>query len=473
MKLWQKVFICTFLLFEFFFNASIIYFIEYNFKGNLKKEIDRGLSDHAVISSGLKTNEILIKTGGYYQDIIKNYFNIIMQYYGYDLDSKGTFVEMTDLDNRPVYISSKLNYTGSREELSSTLSDKRVFIIRDIGQDTYLFVSNLISFAGFDFKFSYIRDISFVYRDRADQYNLFFKLNAIVSICLFWGLYVLIQYFMRPVKYLTKSAKTMADGNYQKRVEIMSGDEIGVLSSAFNKMAEAVENNINALERYAKSKEIFIEYLTHELKTPLTSIIGYADFLITTKCDEEFYIKSLKYIYTEGKRLESLSFKLMDLIFLEKGNFELKSEDISLICKEAEESMKHIMDDKNILLILDVPSCRLMIERDLFKILITNLLDNAMKASKNGDSIYLSGNIIQNGQFTLEIRDQGFGIPEEDVPKVFEPFFMVNKARSRAQNGAGLGLAICQMIINLHNGKIDIKSRVSEGTSIQITLPCI
>jgi signal transduction histidine kinase len=132
-------------------------------------------------------------------------------------------------------------------------------------------------------------------------------MNFIITLILAFGLYLVIWYLTRSVRSLTKTARIIADGNYSQRVSVLSNDEIGVLAQNFNRMAEAVEGKIDELAATARNRQNFIHYLTHELKTPLTSIIGYADFLRPTKYDEEVYFKSLSYIYTEGKRLESLS----------------------------------------------------------------------------------------------------------------------------------------------------------------------
>jgi signal transduction histidine kinase len=151
-------------------------------------------------------------------------------------------------------------------------------------------------------------------------------------------------------------------------------------------MAEAVESKVVELEITAQNKQDFINHLTHELKTPLTAIIGYADYLRTAKYNEEVYFKALTYIYNEGRRLESLSFKLMDLLLVGNDSPEMLREDVSALCAEVGDTVKPLLEKYRVALQTAVEPQTILAERDLFKLLCTNLIDNAVKASKPGDA---------------------------------------------------------------------------------------
>lgn len=296
-------------------------------------------------------------------------------------------------------------------------------------------------------------------------------MNIAITVILASGLYVLIWFLTRSIRSLNKSAQTIAGGDYTQRVTVLSKDEIGVLAQSFNQMAQAVESNVEALELTAKNRQDFINFLTHELKTPLTSIIGYAEFLRTTKYNEEVFIKSLTYIYSEGKRLESLSFKLMDLVLVGSKTPDMHYEAVLAVCADIEQAIKPQLEKYGVGLQIEVTPQLLFIERDLFMLLCTNLLDNAIKASQPGGRIYLSGYTAEDIQYVLEIRDEGVGIAEEDIPKIFEPFFVVDRALTKANHGAGLGLAICAEIVRLHEGRIEIVSQLGKGTTVRIAFP--
>lgn len=471
MRLWQKVFIGTFILFELVFNTANLYFVEYNFNQSLNSEIERGLSEQYFISTGLQTNGTILKERlGNSETATKDFLTATAQNYTQH-SNKEAYLEIYDSNNKIIYSSFDLDFNGQREELNTPLSDLRKYIIRDIGKQSFLFVTNSISMIGDTYKITYIRDISNIYGDRVKQQSFLIKMNVAVTLCLAIGLYLLLWYLTSSIRDLTKSAQSIANGNYSERVDIGSKDEVGILGQSFNQMAAAIEDKVSELNNNALAKQHFIECLTHELKTPLTSIIGYADFLRSTKYDEENSIKGLSHIYSEGKHLESLSLKLMELILLEKQEIEMKSEDIRLLCLKAAEALKTRLDEKNISLEIDVPSLKAVVEKDLFLALLTNLLDNAIKSSSIESSICLKGYTDDQDQLVLEVVDKGIGISEKDIASVFEPFFMADKSRSRLNNGAGLGLSICANIVKLHKGKIDIVSRLNEGTTVRMLFP--
>lgn len=475
MKLWQKVFLSTLILFELVFNAASFYLIENNFSRNLQKEINRGLAEHRIIYSGLQTNwayvDYLNKKLGLTQEAIRDFLhNTSMQYTGY-FDDKQAFIEVLDENNNKVFSNFSETFDAPRQELQVPLSAQRKYIIRDIGKKNYLFVTNKLVLNNSSFKLSYICDISDVYKGKSAQYILFWKMNLVVTFILASGLYLMLWYLTRYIRKLSKSVQIIAAGDYTQRVHVTSGDEVGILAHNFNQMAAAVEDKVDELGNIANNKQTFIDCLTHELKTPLTSIIGYADLLRSTQYNEEVFFKALNYIYSEGKRLESLSFRLMDLILIENEKPIMKNENIQKLCSEIEESLKPRLTNSNIKLAVSVQPCTLLLEKDLFKMLCTNLLDNAVKASSEGTSIYLRGYVTEEKDFMLEVEDEGIGIPENDIPRVFEAFYMVNKAKSRLNHGAGLGLAICAEIVKLHQGKINIESRLNHGTKVKILFP--
>jgi signal transduction histidine kinase len=477
MKLWHKVFLCTFLLFEVLFNGASFYLIEHNFNRNLKAEIDRGLTERRAIASQMQSdwsyvlslsNNFGVKTDDSIQLIRNN-----SQKYIRTFDNDRVFLEISDSAQIEVFNNFNRRINGKRPELDAPSSDRPVYILRDIGKQTYLFVTGKLMLGGTGFTMSYIRDISGVYSDKSAQFRLFFQINIIITFILGVGLYWVIRYLTRSIRSLTQSAQTVARGLYSQRVRVHSDDEIGILAQNFNRMADAVEEKVIELEVTAMQRQKFIDVLTHELRTPLTSIIGYADLLRTTKYNEEVFFKAMNYIYSEGRRLESLSFKLMDLILIGNEMPKLKQQDIMPLCLDVEEALQPRLERLKLTLVLSIEPYRLFTEKDLFMLLCTNLLDNAIKASRDGGRIYLRGYLVDHNYYAIEVEDEGIGIPEQDVPKVFEPFFMVDKARTRSQHGAGLGLAICSEIVKLHEGRIEITSREEVGTQVKILFPHI
>ena len=222
----------------------------------------------------------------------------------------------------------------------------------------------------------------------------------------------------------------------------------------------------------AKQKEDFTAAFAHELKTPLTSIIGYADMLNSLKLTEEECSEAYFYIYSQGKRLESLSHKLLDLVSMDKS--PLTSKPIST--KELEQNiritMRPIWKNRGIRGKVDLEKANLQGDGELLLSLFYNLLDNAVKALDKGEKsfILMKGTCVE-GFYEFKVVDNGRGIPAEEISRITEAFYMVDKSRSRKEGGAGIGMALCQKIIQLHNGTMNVESRLGEGTVIKVLFP--
>ena len=235
-------------------------------------------------------------------------------------------------------------------------------------------------------------------------------------------------------------------------------------------MAETIEDKVEQLERSNNEKECFINNFTHELKTPLTSIIGYANFLQGSKYDEQLFFEAAHYIYKESKYLEKMSFKMMDLIYSKSQNLTLVPVSLREVVEEAEESLKGKLEEKKITLIIEGDSKRLRLDATLMKMLISNLLENAIKASSEGAKILVQIIPLEE-QVQLIVKDFGIGIGKEHLDKICEPFYIIDPARTRKGNGAGIGLAICKKIIDAHNAKLHIESKPGKGTMVMISFP--
>ena len=228
-----------------------------------------------------------------------------------------------------------------------------------------------------------------------------------------------------------------------------------------------LERSIENLEHVASRREEFIGSFAHELKTPLTAIIGYADMLRSKDMNPKSRFTAAGYIFSEGKRLEALSLKLMDIIVAGKQEFEPKRFEIGYFIRSVAAVTVPSLSAENITLDLRWEPGFILVEPDLFKTLMINLVDNARKASHKNSVIELFGK-AEDGGYAIYVRDHGRGMPKEELAKITEPFYMIDKSRSRAQNGAGLGLALCQRIAELHGTCLEYESELGEGTTVRI-----
>ena len=208
---------------------------------------------------------------------------------------------------------------------------------------------------------------------------------------------------------------------------------------------------------------------THELKTPMTSVIGYADLLRSQELSEEERCDAANYIFMEGKRLERLSLKLMEIYVAKEGNIRLSLQAPGAIAEDVAAHLRPIYRDRNISLETrcERGTCRL--EPDLFRSLLVNLIDNAGKAIREEGHIFVAVHMTKDGCVLL-VEDDGPGIPEEAKVHLTEAFYRVDKSRSRKQGGAGLRLTLCANIAELHGGALGFENREGGGTRVRVEL---
>ena len=283
---------------------------------------------------------------------------------------------------------------------------------------------------------------------------------------------------------MTAATQKIADGNYAERVAESGSDEVGQLARNFNQMAWAIEEKINELSQSAQEKEDFAANFAHELKTPLTSVIGYADRIYKKELSRDAQKQAAWHIWNEGMRLEALSLKLMDLTVLNHRNFVLEDIDAALLLAELAADVEYLMHEKGIAFLYTAQQAYIKADYDLFKTLFLNLIDNAAKAGASHIQVngFLSDGILRQhpGEthsrtqpvqlYTIQITDDGCGIPPEEIQRITEAFYMVDKSRSRKLHGAGLGLSLAQKIAEIHGSRLDFTSDGSSGTTVTIVL---
>jgi len=234
-------------------------------------------------------------------------------------------------------------------------------------------------------------------------------------------------------------------------------------------MADKLQQTISQLEADMQRQENFMGAFAHELKTPMTSIIGFADLLRQGNMEENDQLMAADYIYSEGHRLERLSFKLLDLLLLKKDSITMKRVWLAPYMGEIQRAFTQKMTNQNIKLICQVEQAQVVVEPDLVKSLVYNLVDNAAKAMDGGGTVTVRATAIADG-CEIQVEDNGRGMQPEELTKITDAFYRVDKARARSQGGAGLGLTLCKQIAQLHNGHIRFESEPGKGTTVTVTL---
>lgn len=298
-------------------------------------------------------------------------------------------------------------------------------------------------------------DLTEVYERIGEMWRSAWIFLGIAVVVLTLALTLLVSKALRPITVLTEQTEKIASGQYSLRTQIAGKDEVGQLAQAFNRMAEAVEDKVESLTDELQRRKLLLGALTHELKTPMTAVIGYADSLLRMPLSEADKIACAQKIYEAAKRTEKLSQELMRLISLEEsGAVEKKSFPIASLAM----NLKELWPDAEI----RWEEGTVYGDPVLLESLVSNLIDNGVKASE-GRSVQV---VLKKNAFT--VIDHGKGIAPEHLKHLTEPFYRVDPSRSRKSGGAGIGLAICQLIARLHGGEIMIESQEGMGTTVQV-----
>lgn len=271
---------------------------------------------------------------------------------------------------------------------------------------------------------------------------------------------------MRPLQELKTAAADIASGNYDSRVPLHRNDEIGALAESFNDMAGQIREHIGQLSRTNDAQRQLLASLAHELKTPMTAIIGYSDTLLTVRISEERRRKALAYIGSECRRLSRLSAKMMELTGLyDTGESRVHMEAVQMeeLLFQLQDLTAYRLQEKGLRLSVQCKKTERTMDRDLMLSLLLNLVDNACKASEPGNQIR-----IQADETGIMVEDYGTGIPKEELSRVTEAFYMVDKSRAKSEGSIGLGLALCQRIAKIHGAELLIESEMGKGTRVSV-----
>lgn len=466
MKFKHKLVLCMVVLLGLSFGLGGTMLIHRSFKTSLSSTIDSDLQNYESIQSTLL---IAVDTNSVSSYIDMS--NIINQLSAQGNSNRKNII----LRNSDMEVVSIMNSSFTYKEMKPSDENTCNSIIWRENNNYYLQLCSSMDINTENLDISQmdiVYDITSVYASRAQEQNTFRLLLIAIFVVGSITSMIAASLLTKPLEKLSSLAQHISNGDYSARLHIHSGDEIEALANDFNNMADTIEDNISELHFSMEKQEQFMGSFAHELKTPMTSIIGYADLLRSQNMSEDETNEAANYIFSEGKRLESLSLKLLDLLVVKNQETILTPTDPALAIRNVINVMKPELAKEHITL---KSSCRkgcCMMDIDLFQSLIINIIDNARKAIDDNGLIHVAGT-VRDDNYVIIIKDNGRGMPPEEITRISEAFYRIDKSRSRAQGGAGLGLAICSKIAEIHQAKIKYKSAVGRGTVVTITLPNI
>ncbi len=271
----------------------------------------------------------------------------------------------------------------------------------------------------------------------------------------------------KPLISINEAAKELAQGNFEKRADSTGLADVGGIIESFNYMAEE-------LEKYESTRESFVSNVSHELRSPLTSIQGFVQGMLDGTIEEGDRVQYLETVLSETKRMNVLISDLLDLAKYESGQFPMNMTrwDINELIRQCFISFITKIEDKSLDVMVNIPDEKQMVYADKDRItqVLTNLIDNAVKFCDHKGQLKIWTHKTENGAVSVSISNSGGVIPEEDIPYVFDRFFKVDKSHNRRSPGTGIGLSIVRTIIQQHGQRIWVSSKRGAGTVFTFTL---
>lgn len=323
---------------------------------------------------------------------------------------------------------------------------------------------------GNDYYLVAISDFSEI-RSQQDQFWNGFRM-VVIGIAVISGLilFLFANRITKPLNKLTKAADEIALGKYGAQVAVHGSDgEITVLSESVNAMSIAVKEKIEEVREELEKRDIFVADFTHEIKTPMTALIGYAEMLRSYELDEAEKKEAADAIYNEAKRLEKLSLQLLDLYIYRHETVEMTELYLLQIGEHLKKTLRPLSEKYNVFCEICLDSVTVWANRELLLSLLYNLADNAFKASSPGSSVRIFSHALPDA-VQIKVEDHGRGIEKENMKRITEPFYREDKSRSRKLGGAGLGLSLCKDLVRIHGTDLVFESEKGKGTTVSFLL---
>ena len=453
MRLWQRIYIIALLLFLPVLNVGLFMGARMIFNYNM--DVTKGQASdevHLLSRTIVKDIESLD-----YKQQMDDYivYRVAEPYVNY-------------ITNKDVNATLEVHYVGEKTTLQMGQQDVSIY---DTGEYPEIRVLELLEAPYENYQLFYFKPLD-------DFYNLWQSLKlvfGIISLCcsgvLAIVLYLLLYEMTVPLQRLTQSVKLMQRGEPWQAVEVEGHDDIADLTRSFNEMGAEIEAQMEQLYRESKTKQQLVDDLAHEMRTPLTAIYGYAEYLQKAPYTEEEKLDALDYIMSESKRLSHMGQELLTMAIFREDEVNVEQIDSVSLAKDISSLLQGTLREKRLKLIKSIKPVSFEGDKAMIVCLLRNLIENAVRASDSGARIWLTIDKSDEKTVYMRIKDEGIGMEAHDLERITDAFYRVDKARSRSNGGAGIGLNLCDLIVKKHSGTMQFESTPKQGTTVTVLLP--
>lgn len=458
-----RTYFTTLLLFLIFFNGSILLISCVNLNSNLSSIRERCLGEHYFIATALAKDLNAVENRGTPPDsVMEPLFQSYVRYYG----KQNVFFELSQ-EGHPLYSSIPENEALSGQKPKQTAENRVLSTVKSKDKE-YISVAGTLPAPYTAYTLTYFYDFSETIVSWNKVTRILYLIGIILSLLLAICLSLLLNYIFKPLQQISFASKNIAKGEYDNRIPVTGQDELAEMADSFNNMAEEIQDQIFQLARQAEQKQCFIDNFAHEMRTPLTAIYGYAEYIQKAAITEEEKLLAASYIMSECHRLQNIAYRLLDLAMLRNDESTFTDVSVPELFRSTVEELHQKAVKKQVKLEYNCQYDSLTGNFELLKCLLVNLVDNGIKACHSGGRVRI-GTCYENDKKVITVQDNGKGITEEQLSHITEAFYRVDKPRSRAEGGAGLGLSLCEEIAARHDAEISFSSIPHQGTNAKIS----
>ena len=446
MRFWQKTYIFTLILFLVCLNGGIMSLAAYTYRQNVEATEATVTAEQYYIARSFERDLTdLMNSGGNTSP------TLLMQSYGNHYKSKG-IVFSFEKDGKTMYSDFKSTYS---------INDNTI-VHKKLEGKRHVFISSFLCDG--EYRFVFAKNVEQLDKEFYSLIAVYtftaLAVSAFLAVCLFF----ILKRLSVPLDKLRNATQKIEYGDFSVTVEGKGKDEFSLLAKSFNSMLSKINEQMIALEADAEKKQMLVDNMAHELRTPLTSIQGYAEYLEKAAVTEENRILAAKYIVSESARLKKISDILLDTAYIRGNTVETSTVSISALLNDTVERLSAKAQKSSVTLLTASDDTEVDGDSTLLSMLFYNLTENAIKACGVGGKVELCC-----ADKIVTVKDNGKGMTSEQLLHITEPFYRTDRSRSRAEGGAGLGLALCKQIVVSHSADISFKSCFGKGTEITVT----
>ncbi|GIP36064.1 cell wall metabolism sensor histidine kinase WalK [Paenibacillus sp. J2TS4] len=459
----SRTFLLTLILFLLFFYSGILLASVVTLKSNLDSSKDRSLREHYFIASSYaKDLNALENRGTSTEDGIRSLYRSYFDFY-----SKQKVILTVTKDGQQLYTDIMGDSGPFPKAPRISKANERLVSMEKLEGKEYISVAGALPAPYDTYTLTYNYDVSNIISSWNQMTVMLFLYGMLFCGLLAVCLLLVLNRVFKPLKQISAASKSIAQGQYENRIEIKGHDELAEMAGSFNHMAEEIQSQMQQLATAAEQKQQFVDNLAHELRTPLTAIYGYAEYIQKVARTEEDKLFATRYIMSESRRLQKIAYRLLDMATLRGNQIELSEVPMEELVREVEQSVFMKAAENNIRMTYEYHFDTLLCDADLMHILLINLIDNAMKACGLDGVIQLIAD-LENGRKVISVHDNGKGMTEDHLLHITEAFYRVDSSRSRSGGGAGLGLTLCQQIAANHGAELSFTSEPGVGTTAKL-----